>query len=235
MVTVAIAGGTGGIGRHIVEGILENKTHDLVVLSRQSSCPDLEKLGVRVVTVSYDDPSSLARALVGIHTVISTIAGTSYADVVTPQLALLEAARKAGVKRFAPSEFAGVAQPGDAHSLYGLKRIVADAVRESGLEYTLFANGVFMNYLACGTPGMGHLQSYTYLFDIEGCKADLPGDGDRYVVWTRGDDVGRFVAASLALKSWPETSRIAGDRKTLNETLKIAEAIRGAFYLPMEM
>ena len=101
MVKVAVAGGTGTIGRHIVEGILAAKKHTVIVLSRSSSYPQLEALGAQIVAVSYSDPSTLAAALEGVHTVISTL---SCRDPST-QLALLDASVKAGVKRFAPSEW----------------------------------------------------------------------------------------------------------------------------------
>lgn len=152
----------------------------------------------------------------------------AYSELVTPQLALIDAARAAGVKRFAPSEYSVVRLPDDPITLYHWKQIVEEAACASGMETTVFANGVFMNYLAVGTPGLGHLQPWKYLVDVEGCKADLPGDGERSCVWTRAEDVGRFVAASLDLEAWPAVSRMIGDRKTLNELVKIAEAVRGA-------
>ena len=73
MVKVAVAGGTGGIGLHIVEGIVETGEHEVIVLSRKADVPYLASLGVTVRTVSYDDPASLASALAGVHTVISTL------------------------------------------------------------------------------------------------------------------------------------------------------------------
>ena len=58
MVKVAVAGGTGALGLHIVEGILETKKHHVVVLSRSSSHPALEALGAQIAAVSYTDPAS---------------------------------------------------------------------------------------------------------------------------------------------------------------------------------
>lgn len=227
MVKVAVAGGTGGIGKHIVEGVVEKQKHEVVVLSRKSTCPELEKLGVQIVAVSYDDPSSLAKALEGVHTVISTIAGLEHSQLVVPQLALVEAAKKAGVKRFVPSEWAMRGIKNDPITLYAMKTEVSDAVKASGMEYTMFENGIFMNYLASGTAGIGHLVPLKYLVDVENCKANLPGDGSSYLVFTRGEDVGKFVAASLELEVWPEVSQMIGARETLNDVVKAAEAVRG--------
>ena len=229
MVKVAVAGGTGGLGLHIVEAIAEGGKHEVVVFSRKTAHPVLEKLGVTIVPVSYDDPSALARALEGVHTVISTILGTTDDTLVKPQLALLEAAVKAGVKRFAPSEFGVRVTPDFPVTAFRPKWRVADAVQKSGLEYTLFENGLFANYLAVGTPGIGHLSSYPFMFDIEHYKATLAADTSMYHVYTRAEDIGRFVAASLDLEKWPAVSHMQGDRKTVAEVLRLAEQVRGVF------
>ncbi|EKM60075.1 uncharacterized protein PHACADRAFT_192479 [Phanerochaete carnosa HHB-10118-sp] len=203
MVKVAIAGGTGGIGLYIVEAIVEAGNHDVIVLSRRASHPVLDKLGVPIVAVSYADPAALVKALEGVHTVISTIGGPGADAFTDAQLALLNAAIKAGVTRFAP------------------------AMRASGLEYTVFEVGMFMNYLAAGTPGLGHLDPFVFIFDVEHCRATLPGDGSAYFVQTRAEDIGKFVAASLDLDKWPEFSQIRGDRRKLNEIVQQAEQVRG--------
>lgn len=231
MVRVAVAGGTGGIGRHIVEGILETKKHDVIVLSRSANCPQLETLGAKIIAVSYDDTSSLIRALSGVHTVISTIFSTDEKLVVAAQLALLDASIQVGAKRFAPSEFVTRAIPNNPIELYRPKWTVAEAVMRSGLEYTFFENGLFMNYLASGKPGIGYLQPLKFLWDVENCTARVPGDGSAYVVLTRGEDVGKFVGASLDLEKWPEVSRMRGDRRTLNEVVKLAETVRGKWVM----
>jgi uncharacterized protein YbjT (DUF2867 family) len=233
MVKVAVAGGTGDLGLHIVEAIIQNGGHEVVVLSRKSTVPHLQALGVTVHAVSYDDPTSLETALHGVHTVISTISGFDEGSMTRPQLALLDAAVKAGVKRFAPSEFAMRSTADNPMDVYELRLPVIEAVRKSGLEYTLFENGMFMNYLACGTAGIGHLRPLNFLFDVENCKATIPGDGSRQIVITRVEDVAQFVAESLSLERWPEHSEMRGDRKSLKEILALAEAVRGKLQYPL--
>ncbi|KAJ3556667.1 hypothetical protein NM688_g1896 [Phlebia brevispora] len=227
MVRVAVAGGSGGIGQHIVDGILATKKHEVIVLSRSQSHADLESKGVKIAAVSYTDPTSLDSALQGVHTVISTIADIDGDVWVASQLALLEAAKRVGVKRFVPSDFAMRGVPDDPITLYGYKVPVEEAVRKSGLEYTTFETGVFMNYLVSGTPGVGYLQPLKFVIDVENCSAMVPGDGYKPIVMTRGEDVGTFVAASLDLPRWPEVCRMAGDRKTMKEITTLAEAARG--------
>ena len=226
MVKVAVAGGSGSIGRFIVDAIVASKKHDLIVLSRAPN-PALEQLGVKVIPVSYDNPAELEVALRGVHTVISAIMDIDGAGWAAKQLALLAAAKKVGAKRFAPSEFSRRGVRDDALELYAYKVPVEEALKKSGLEYTLFECGVFMNYLANGTPGVGYLKPLKFVPDIENCSAYLAGDGNTEVVLTRAEDVGAFVAASLDLPKWPEESNMEGDRLSYKDVIAIAEKIRG--------
>lgn len=41
MVKVAVAGGSGGVGRAIIDALKEQKTHDFVILSRKVLDPSL--------------------------------------------------------------------------------------------------------------------------------------------------------------------------------------------------
>lgn len=228
MVKVVIAG-AGNLGLHISRAILDTGKHDVVILSRSGSTipSTFSSLSGKVVPVSYDDHASLVAVLEGVHTVISTIVGSSAETTATPQLSLLAAAVEVGVKRFAPSEFMSRWDPNDRIAVWMHKQPVSEAVMKSGLEHTFFENGIFMDYLAAGTPGIGHLRPFNFIFDVEGCKARMPGDGEAKVVYTRVEDIARFVAASLELETWPQVSQMCGERLALNEVLRLAEEARG--------
>lgn len=227
MVTVAIAG-TGHIGSHVAKAILATKKYDVIILSRSASIPELEKLGAKVMQVSYDDPASLDRALTGVHTVISTVSSmTDYTVFASAQLPLIDAAVRAGVTRFAPSEFNIRAYHDDPLAVYRPKAVVADHVRKSGLKYTFFETGLYMNFLGGGKDGSGvdHLPGLP--IDIVAGKARVPGDGTSRVAWTRVQDIAAYVAASLDLEEWPEVSRLAGDIISWNDLIALAETVRG--------
>lgn len=87
--------------------------------------------------------------------------------------------------------------------------------------------GFFLNYLGTGTSGQGYMSPFKPLISVENCTASFVGDGDYHTVQMHGDDVGKFVAAGLNLDKWSEISRMAGDRKTVNEIIALAEAVRG--------
>ncbi|KAF8586870.1 NAD-P-binding protein, partial [Ramaria rubella] len=226
MVRVAIAGGTGGIGRHIVEAILATKKHTVVVLSRSSSNATVEAWGAQVIRVDFTDHASLVAALHGVHTVISAIWALD-STLATSQIALLNASVEAGVRRFAPSEWAVAAMPSEPIAAYRPKTEVTDAVAKSGLEWTIYENGMFMNYFATGTKGIGYLNPFKFAVDVENGTARVPGTGDQKVIYTRAEDIGAFVAASLDLKTWPRRSRMVGEAISHNKVISIAEKLRG--------
>jgi nucleoside-diphosphate-sugar epimerase len=231
MVTVAIAGGTTGIGSNVLREILATKKHRVVVLSR-SERPALEEKGVSVSLVDYSSAQSLETALQGVHTVISCI--WSYGpDFGTSQLALLKAAEDAGVKRFVPSDWA-TDYYGSVNA-YAAKTTVWNAVKASGLEYTRFINGIWMNLWGLGTPrneaeALSGYAGPPFLIDMKKRTALIPGDGSQKVVFTNMRDVGKFVAASLDLQHWDPDSRIVGDEKSYAEVVDLAESITGASF-----
>jgi nucleoside-diphosphate-sugar epimerase len=229
MVTVAVAGGTSGIGSNVVREILATNKHRVVVLSR-SERPALEEKGVSVRVVDYGSAQSLEIALQGVHTVISCIWSFG-PDFETSQLALVKAAKNAGVKRFVPSDWA--TDHYDSVSAYAGKITVWNAVKASGLDYTRFINGIWMNLWGLGTPrneaeALCGYSGPPFLIDMKKRTALIPGDGSQKVVFTNMGDVGKFVAASLDLQHWEPDSRIVGDEKSYAEVVKMAESITAA-------
>ncbi|KIM97035.1 hypothetical protein OIDMADRAFT_169818 [Oidiodendron maius Zn] len=207
MVKVAVAGGSGG----------DN--------------PDLEaEVGARAIRMDYTDPSSGQKTLEDyqIHTVISALSVQSE-EHSNAQIGLIRAAAAASsVKRFAPSEF-GIpyeAKHAAAFPPVAFKSAAVDELKKTDLEYTLFTNGFFMDYL--GLPKVkSYLAPVVTVLDIQHKVAGIPGSGKTPVVFTTTKDVGRFVVASLGLEKWSERSIIVGDRKTWNEVLASTEKATG--------
>ncbi|UKZ49229.1 hypothetical protein TrVGV298_003474 [Trichoderma virens] len=218
MVTVAIAGGGSAMASNIIAAILATKKHQLVILSR-SPRPELEEQGAIVKIVDYSSHEQLTNALQGVHTVLSCI--WAYGPAVgTLQIALLEAAKEAKVKRFVPSEWSIPAY--DQVAYYKSKEPVWEAVKRSGLEYTRFINGLWMNVWAPGAPrdevvARAGYQGPPFLLDINSGSITIPGDGSGVISVTDMRDVGKYAAASLDFEKWDEDSVIVGDKFTVNE------------------
>ncbi|GGY73282.1 nucleotide-diphosphate-sugar epimerase [Streptomyces omiyaensis] len=119
--TILVTGGTGRLGRHIVERLLLTG-QTVRALTRDAGVARLPT-GVEVVEGDLEQPSSLAAALDGVGAV--HLLGTTGADHAPLRTGgeILTMAAEAGVRRIT------VLSPGDGQELDG-------AVRGSGLEWT---------------------------------------------------------------------------------------------------
>ncbi|KAH7110618.1 hypothetical protein B0J11DRAFT_620116 [Dendryphion nanum] len=230
MVKVAIAGGTGGVGRAIVDAFKDQTTHKFIVLSRKEN-PEFEvQFNAPVVKIDYSTPSSVQKTLDEhqVHTVISAVS-LQFQGQSDAQITLIRgAAASSHVKRFAPSEF-GIPykqKHGEVFPIAAFKSAAVAELDKTDLEYTLFSNGYFMDYL--GIPKFkSYLTPVLVGLDIQNKFAGIPGSGNTPVIFTSTKDVGKFVVASVGLEKWNRKSMAVGDRKSWNEILAIAEKITG--------
>ncbi len=247
MKSIAFAGATTGFGRTMLLTFvrLNSDKYKLVLLSR-SEQPDISARGVDVRPVDYANHQQLVQALADVHTVLSVIGGDGDA-MKTAQLALIAACEEAGVKRFAPSEYAG--RDNDGLSLYSGKNAVVQRLRQSKLEWTRFQCGIFMSVLATGTPkpltevgkqeglqtgeeeALAGLRPWNFVLNMKAGTADFPGDGTDPVVFTDIRDVARFVYRALEMKSWPEVLGMRGDVKSFKELVGLSEKVQGRQWL----
>ncbi|KAM3427426.1 hypothetical protein MY4824_009447 [Beauveria thailandica] len=213
MQVVAVAGGTGKLGRTIVDAILQSSKYEVIVLSRKPD-PQLEKdIGAPIIATDYYDTKAITKILEdrNVHTLVSAITMGATADGrPPPEIQLIKAA--------------------DAH-IDKLDSVVhkLDAQKElpkvTDLETTYFLIGTFMDYW--GPAEKTRLAPFPIVLDIPHNMAAIPGSGDIPVVFTHTIDVAKFVAASLALTHWDPVTYIMGDKLSWNQVVKLAEAARG--------
>ncbi|TFK34564.1 hypothetical protein BDQ12DRAFT_613316 [Crucibulum laeve] len=240
-ITVVLVGVTNGLGYSIAKALIANPKLSVTLFTRSSEAnPLLKPLiegGATIKQVDYTSVDTLASALRGIHTVISTI----FPVDLTPTRNLLKAAVAAGVKRFVPSEFALTEETNAKLDVYNNKKQFWEEVRASGLEYTAFRNGVFLDYFATGAPVKyeeAPLYIASFILNIGAEKNELPGTGDEKITFTSVRDIGEFVSAAVLLEKWPEELGMAGETTTLNQIVRDAEEIVGrkfeVTYVPAE-
>ena len=225
---IVVAGGTGGIGRHIVDGITATQKYTVKIFTRQgsSSSSKLNIKDVEIVPVDYSNHALLVKELQGVHTVIVTLISDEESSL-HAQLNLLNACLEAKVKRFAPSEWAGISEENTVIDLYReLKVPIMEKVKASGIKYTLFTNGLFMEYFASPQRASSSLLPLTSCVDFNKGEANFIGTGDEPFCVTSAEDVGRFVAAALDLDGWDERSTMMGSRTTWNELIRLGEKVR---------
>lgn len=154
----------------------------------------LVRLGVELVEGDLKDAASLERACAGVQAVISTASSTlsrQTGDSIETvdqigQLALVEAARQAGVERFVFVSFRD--NPRIQFPLTLAKRAVEQALKASGMSYTILQASYFMEVWL--TPALG--------FDAANGKVRLYGDGSRPISWISYRDVARAAADAIA-------------------------------------
>ncbi|KAL5341046.1 hypothetical protein BJX70DRAFT_396104 [Aspergillus crustosus] len=256
--TIAIAGGTGTIGSSIIAALLAADQYIPFILSRATphhpaesvsrSLPTLPTLPtyptpskeIETRYVDYASLDSLVTALQGVNTLISTLLIPG-PDSVTYHLNLLTAAINAGVKRFAPSEFA-LSQKAHSdveidHGKITIWNAVKSAVREGKIDAAAFPVGMFMNYLAIGIsdkqkenearagfregPLMFHLEDEPAWVEVP-VPVSTTGEWPD-ITMTDIRDVGRFVVGALGMQeSWGGRELgIAGDTRNLRDVVEI--------------
>lgn len=99
-------------------------------------------------------------------------------------------------------------------------------LKKANLEYTVFYNGIFLDYL-----GFNGIKSYlpptTLILDLPHDIAAIPGDGNMPVVFTHTTDIAKYVAASLDLPAWDPESYVVGEKTTWGEVVRIAQELKG--------
>ncbi|KLU84770.1 hypothetical protein MAPG_03806 [Magnaporthiopsis poae ATCC 64411] len=236
MVVVAIAGGTGNVGRFLVDAIVATGKHDVKVLSRKADPALAAEIGAPIVAVDYTDVDALAKVLEDnkVHTVVSAIAMHSEVISGTPpgEINLIHAADQSSTtKRIISSGWAVPADDilaGDLKSANQRNRAREELGKAKSLEYTVFNAGYFMDYWGIPAIPSYHSRMPTYFWiDMANNAAALPGSGNDPGVFTHCSDVARFVAASLDLPKWDPETNVYGDRLTWNEFLALAEDAKG--------
>lgn len=194
--SVLVVGATGQIGTTLTKALLR-LGHDVKALVRSRDEKNEVKLrlyesfGAKVeVASSNNDVEELAQSMQGYDTVVICTPANEY-TISTLGPIYLEAALKAGVKRFVPNEF-GTHTRGiefGAGILFDYKKKLQEKIIASGINYTFFYNaGIFDYFLPNlrffdGIVTFGNLQNpiYTHHIDDIGLVAALSITDERTV------------------------------------------------------
>ncbi|GKZ18940.1 hypothetical protein AbraIFM66951_001900 [Aspergillus brasiliensis] len=248
--TVAIAGGTKGLGLTIAEALVVQGKHDVVIFGRKRTTDLDEKLPARLVIVDYDNIQNLTEALESnnVSDVICTV--NSNGSSLSERNLIRAAENSSTTTRYIPSIFAGFTYPIKLVAKYSkvyiwqeilnvltlissfrypafakCKAEVLEELAKTSLMYTAVYNGMFMDFY--GSPLLkSNVDPFPMFVDISNNMAAQPGSGAQAIVLTRVLDVARFVVRLLDLPNWPKESYIIGDRVTLHDFVNMAEEVR---------
>ncbi|MDQ3911263.1 MAG: SDR family oxidoreductase [Actinomycetota bacterium] len=203
---ILVVGATGIVGGMITRQLLEqgkevrilvrhnSPSAQLVQEGRATSAEELIEAGAQSVHGDLRDRASLDDAVEGVETVISTANSAGRGGEDTPQSVdlegnrnLIEAARDAGVKHFIFISAFG-ADPDHPVPFMQAKGQSEASLRESGMEYTIFAPTPYMEIWVAVVVGMPTLQ---------GQPVTLVGEGRRHHSFISNRDVAAFVVAAV--------------------------------------
>jgi uncharacterized protein YbjT (DUF2867 family) len=187
----------------------------------------LRSLGAELAFGDLKDPSTLAAAMQGVSTVISTASSTfsrQTGDSIETvdsqgQIRLVDSAKAAGVGHFIFMSFAPMA--GD-FALQRAKRAVEERLMRSGLAYTILQPTFFTEVWL--SPAVG--------FDAANARAQIYGSGKTQISWISFLDVARFAAVSVENPGTRNTVVQLGGPQALSplEVVKIFEELGGRPY-----
>ncbi|KAI1112508.1 NAD(P)-binding protein [Nemania sp. NC0429] len=218
---IAIVGATGNLGPAILQQVV-NARFDVTVLTRKSSSHTFPA-SVKVVEVDYESLDSVTDALRGQDAVVSTIGSAA----LSKQLLLVEAAAKAGVKRFLPSEFGSdtvhpkVSKlPSFGDKIAVQEALKSEAARAGGMTYTLVITGPFLDW------GM----RVGFLANVKARKITTWDGGNEVFSSTTLESIGRAVAGVLRHPAETENRAVYVQDTALAPTqlLEIAKRVVGS-------
>lgn len=218
---IVLAGATGNLGGRIAGAILK-QGGNLRALVRRTSEPDkaaeLRRQGAEIVEVDFTSISELTEACRGGTCVVSALSGLREVIVET-QAQLLDAAVKAGVARFIPSDFSidfTKLPPGTNRNL-DLRREFHERLDEARIAATSILNGMFMDLLTGEAPFI--------LFKFK--RVVCWENPDQLMDMTTMNDTAAYTAAAALEDSTPRFLRIAGDQISARAMVAAASEVTG--------
>lgn len=148
--TIGISNASGQLGRATTDLLLERvEPGDLVLVTRDpAQLEPYAERGAAVRPGDFDDPEGLREAYRGVDTLL-LISGADVGRRVAQHTAAIAAAKDAGVGRIA---YTGIVNPTEANPAAAAPehRGTEEALRASGLEWTMLRNGIYGDLTAHG-------------------------------------------------------------------------------------
>ena len=220
--TVVVAGATGSLGGRIVRALLERGAR-VKALVRSSTAPDrvegLRQLGVAIVTANVNSASEVTPACKGASCVVSALNGLRNV-IVEAQSVLLDAATRAGVPRFFPSDYSidfTRLPPGSNRNL-DLRREFHQRLDAASIAATTVWCGAFMELLTAQMP----------LILFKRKRVLYWGSADQRMDFTTVGDTAAYTARAALDPATPRFLRIAGDQLSAREIAAVMSDLTGS-------
>ena len=226
--TIALAGGSGFVGRAIARRLLATGQFKVRVLTRNpdSARARVDLPAVEFVAADIGNPASLSSALAGASAIVDAIQFDRY-PVEDPRrgltferidyggvVALLAAAREAHVPQFIYVSGAS-ADENSTHPGFRAKGRAERAIRDSDLTYTIFRPSLVYGPQDKVVNGLARVLRFAPVFGV-------PGTGQQKVQPVLVDDLAACVALALSGRGRNGTFEIGGpELMTFDEMMRI--------------
>ena len=198
--TLLVTGASGQLGRGVLRHLLEAQriapSRIIAATRNPESLADLASLGVTVRTADFNDPVSLKKAFEGADRVL--IISTGELDLKSDRRlkqhqAAVAAAKAAGISHLLYTSMPNP-EPGSPVLFAGDHYGTEQAIKASGIPYTIFRNGWYQENLFMALPhAIASGQWYT-------------SAGDGRIAHAARDDMAAAIAAGLASDSTESTT-----------------------------
>ncbi|MGD0227377.1 MAG: NmrA family NAD(P)-binding protein [Terriglobia bacterium] len=219
--TIVVAGATGNLGGRIARALLERGA-SVRALVRHGTARDkleqLQEMGAAIASVDWSSPTRMAPVCSGASCVVSALAGL-WDVIVETQTVLLDAAIKAGVPRFIPSDYSidFIKLPTGENRNLDLRRDFHQRLDKASIRATTIFNGAFAEMLTGQMP----------LILFKRRRVLYWGDADQRMDFTTMDDTAAFTTSAALDPSTPRFLRIAGDQLSARELAAVASDVTG--------
>ena len=224
---IALAGAGGDLGGRIAKALSASGVDVRALVRPGLSEAERARIAAFGVTPVLADPANVddvAHAFAGAACVVSALNGVR--DVmIGRQGVLLDAAVKAGVPRFIPSDFAAdftKTAPGRNRN-FDLRREFMTRVDAAPIRATSILNGAFLDMLGAEMPIIQpRIRRVLYWHDA-----------DQVLDFTTKDDVAAYTAAAALDETTPRILRISGDSVTARGIAAAMSGVTGERFRPL--
>ncbi|MBX3010437.1 MAG: SDR family oxidoreductase [Caldilineaceae bacterium] len=184
--TLLVTGGSGHLGRRVLELLLDAKAGKLVTTTRTpEKLADLAARGVDVRKADFGDPSTLTTAFAGVDRLLLISLDVIGEQRQTQQHAAIAAAAAAGVKHVLYTSLPNP-EPGNPAAVAPDHYATEQALAATALDWTILRDNLYMELLLGSLPAtLGRGQWFS------------AGNGNKTAYITR-EDCARAAAAALA-------------------------------------
>jgi NAD(P)H dehydrogenase (quinone) len=152
--TILVTGASGQLGRGVIRHLLESQgvaPASIIAVTRDTSkLAEFAANGITVRAGDFNDADALPAAFAGADKIL-IISGADVGQRLAQHTAAVDAAVKAGVKRIAYTSMPNP-EPGNSVIFAPEHFGTEQAIKETGLPYTIFRNGWYQENLMLALP-----------------------------------------------------------------------------------